>query len=48
MNTDINQGFDRDNLMSYEEANKHGVSFYIAAEIDPKVSYELLLIKGFQ
>lgn len=35
--SDDNQGFQQDNVFSYEEAQKHGLSYYISAEIKPLV-----------
>lgn len=35
--SDDNQGFQQDDVFSYEEAQKHGLSYYISAEIKPLV-----------
>lgn len=35
---DVKQGFEKDSVLSYEEAKKNGLSYYIAAELDPKVN----------
>lgn len=39
---DAKQGFEKDSVLSYEEAKKNGLSYYIAAELDPKVNLKFI------
>lgn len=32
-----NQGFQKDNVLSYSESREQGLSYYVAAEISPQV-----------
>ncbi|KAJ8945598.1 hypothetical protein NQ314_009123 [Rhamnusium bicolor] len=35
VNDDVKQGFEKDSVFSYDEAKKNGLSYYIAAQLDP-------------
>ena len=37
VDSDDNQGFQKDNVLSYSEAKKIGLSYYACAEIAPQV-----------
>lgn len=44
VNEDLNQDFDQSILTSYHEANRNDLSYYITAELNPKVLKKILFL----